>query len=359
MLSMIKILIVDDSPTEVALIRHIIESAKDMEVIGVAKNGKEAIELTAQLKPDIITMDIQMPVMDGLEATRIIMSQTPTPIIVISSLVNDESIEATFHILEAGALTAFAKPVNVFAPSFQEHSKYIIDTLRNLAGIYVTKKPLKTLINRPLPYENKNQKVEHEVEHEKKRSDYEIIAIGASVGGPMALKTILSQLTADFPIPILIVQHMSSGFMRGFTQWLAQNISLKVKNAVDGEVLQGGTVYIAPEHRHLVVERINEQLVCKLIEGDSVSGFCPSITTLLQSVAKVSHNKAIGILLTGMCDDGAAGLLELKKAQGHTLIQDEGSSIVFGMGAVAQSLNAVETVIELERIAPYLTDICR
>ncbi|KTD72519.1 chemotaxis-specific protein-glutamate methyltransferase CheB [Legionella tucsonensis] len=347
---MIKILIVDDSPTEVALIQHIIESEKDMEVIGVAKNGKEAIELTEKLNPDLITMDIQMPIMDGLEATRIIMAKKPTPIVVISSLVNDESIHATFHILEAGALTALAKPVNIFSSSFEESRQHIVDTLRSLSDICVIKKPLK---NHLIFDENKKYNTE-----DVKKTNYEIIAVGASVGGPMALQTILSQLTPDFPVPIMIVQHMSRGFIRGFAQWLEENVSITVKNAINHEPLQKGTVYIAPEHQHMVIERVHEQLICKLVDGPPVSGFCPSITRLLQSVAKVCGKKAIGILLTGMSDDGAEGLLKLKEAQGHTLIQDQESSIVFGMGAVAQSLNAVDQVIELEQIASYLTKIC-
>lgn len=346
---MIKILIVDDSTTEAALIQHIIESEKDMQVIGIAKNGREAIELAAKLKPNLITMDIQMPIMDGLEATRIIMAQNPTPIVVISSLINDESMTSTFHILEAGALTALAKPINIFSPSFAETQKHIIDTIRSLADIRVIKKPLK----KHLPHDIKKHPTQT-----TKQINYEIVAMGASVGGPMALKTILSHLPFDFPLPILIVQHMSSGFIKGFAQWLSDNVRLQVKNAVDQEVLQKGTVYIAPEHKHLEVERVHDRLICKLVDGDPISGFCPSITRLLQSIAKVSGKKAIGVLLTGMSDDGAEGLLELKQAQGLTFIQNESSSIVFGMGAVAQSLNAVDHVLELDHIASYLTKIC-
>ncbi|WP_392538526.1 chemotaxis-specific protein-glutamate methyltransferase CheB [Legionella sp. 227] len=345
---MIKILIVDDSPTEAALIQHIIESEKDMQVIGIAKNGQEAIDLAAKLKPDLITMDIQMPIMDGLQATRIIMAKNPTPIVVISSLVNDESIHATFHILEAGALTALAKPVNVFSSSFEESRKHIVDILRSFSDIRVIKIPLKKHLE-----ESKRHQIAH-----AKATHYEIIAMGASIGGPMALKTILGQLAPNFPLPIMVVQHMGTGFIQGFAQWLGENISLKVKNAEDNEPLQKGTVYIAAEPKHMEVERVHEQLICRLVDGAPVSGFCPSITRLLQSIAKVSGKKAIGILLTGMSNDGAEGLLELKQAHGHTLVQDQESSIVFGMGAVAQSLNAVDQLIGLEHIASYLTKIC-
>lgn len=344
---MINILIVDDSPTEVALIEHIINSAHDMAVIGVAKNGQEAIELTKKLKPDLITMDIQMPVMDGLSATRMIMAQNPTPIVVISSLVNDESIHATFHILEAGALTALAKPENMRSPSFAERSKYILDTLRSLADIRVTKKPLRSA-----------QVLKEEKPAPIKKAAYELIAIGASVGGPMALKTVLAQFPANFPIPIVVVQHMSNGFIKGFAQWLGENINLKVKNATDNERLEKATVYIAPERHHLEIQRTQDSLVCTLTPEDSFCSFCPSITKLFQSAARTLGRNAIGILLTGMSDDGAEGLLELKQAGGHTLIQGPESSIVFGMGAVALSMNAVDQVIELERMASYLLSLC-
>lgn len=347
---MIKILIVDDSPTEIALIEHILSSAPDMAVIGIAKTGKEAIELTARLKPDLITMDIQMPVMDGLEATRIIMSENPTPIIVISSMINDESIRATFPILEVGALSALAKPVNVFAPSFTGQKELILQTIRSLAPIHVIKKTLKKV---PV-FTNEPKKIAST----KTQPNYEVIVIGASVGGPRALKTILSQLPTNFPVPIIVIQHISKGFIKGFTYWLAENINLKVTIAVDNEVLRSGTVYIAPEQKNLVVARYSEHLISKLVCGDPELNFCPSITNLLQSVATVSGKKAIGILLTGMCDDGALGLLELKKAHGHTLIQDQESAVVFGMGAVAQSLNAVDRVIDLQYIAHYLMNIC-
>ncbi|MFT4059736.1 MAG: chemotaxis-specific protein-glutamate methyltransferase CheB [Legionella sp.] len=347
---MIKILIVDDSPTEVALIKYIIDSAEDMTVIGVAQNGREAIALTAQLKPDLITMDIQMPVMDGLRATQIIMSQYPIPIVVISSTINDESLPAIFHVLEAGALTAIAKPDDVFAPTFEDRRKYIIDTLRSLSEIRVTKKPLKIVPH----YHSK----EHKSPLRERRTHYELVAIGASIGGPIALKTILSQLPVDFPVPIVVVQHMSIGFISGFTRWLQENIDLKVKIATDQEVLHKGTVYIAPEQMHLEISQNDHQLTCHLVNRAATDNFCPSITRMLQSVAAVSGAKAIGVLLTGMSDDGALGLLELKKAGGHTVIQNSQSAVVFGMGAVAQSMDAVDKVIDLKHIANYLIDLC-
>lgn len=336
---MIKVLIVDDSPTVVALFKHIISAESDMEVVGVAQNGKEAVEMAAALKPDLITMDIQMPVMDGLEATRLIMAGNPTPIVVISSTISDESTKATFHILEAGALTALAKPADMFSPTFSETKKFIIETLRSMAGVAVARK-LKIDAKPVLKVVG--------------AGNYEIVAIGSSVGGPAALKTILSHLPEGFPVPIVVVQHMTNGFLNGFVQWLGENTPLKVKTADDKEHLQKGTVYIAPEKRHLQVERTGIGLAAKIVAGEAVSGFCPSITVLFNSVAAVSGKKAIGMILTGMSGDGANGLLEIKKAEGLTLAQDPASAVVYGMAGVAQSIGAVDQVVELNAIAPYL-----
>lgn len=350
---MINILIVDDSLTEIALLKRLIESEKDMRVIGVARNGKEAIEMNARLKPDLITMDILMPIMDGLEATRIIMSQQPVPIVVISAATNDEALKVTFRALEVGALSVLEKPVNFNSPEFSSARKRIIDTIRSMAEIKVIKRRFNT---QALLLRKKMKKPQVIIEQ---NLNYEIVAIGVSVGGPEVLKKILSSLPAHFPVPIVIVQHMTQGFIMGFTKWLNDNTALKVKHAEDQELLKKGTVYFAPDHFHFTVARANKNLKVKLIKGSPVSGFCPSATVLLQSVAKVSGKNAIGVLLTGMGNDGAQGLLELKQAQGHTLIQDAESAVVFGMAGVAQSLGAVDLVVELDEIAEYLIKITK
>lgn len=346
---MIKILIVDDSPVETAILKNILDAESDMEVIACAKDGKQGVELASKLKPDLITMDIQMPVMDGYEATRLIMLQSPAPIVVISSKANIKTMDITFLALEAGALTVIAKPFNITAPTFELERKNIIDTIRNMAEIKVIKRRFNTqaLQKNHIKTLNKNYQA----------NDYEIIAIGASVGGPEVLKTILAKFPKNFPLPIVVVQHMAQGFIAGFTEWLNNFCLLHVKEAKDNELLQLGTVYFAPDNYHLEVNRKNGQLVAKLVKGPTVSGFCPSVNTLLDSVAKTCNKRAIGMLLTGMGNDGAQGLLELKKVHGHTLIQDAKSTVVFGMGGVAQSLGAVDKVIELNHIADYLINL--
>jgi two-component system chemotaxis response regulator CheB len=344
---MINILIVDDSETEAQLLKSLFEAEKDMRVIGHAKNGQEAIDLTLKLKPDIITMDILMPIKNGVEATRVIMSKTPTPIVVISSTTNDVVLNTTFLALEAGALSVLEKPVNPQSVEFDAMRKRIVTTVRSMSQIKVITRRFHLHTKQISPPLYKTQMT----------NKYEIIAIGVSVGGPQALKAIFSKLPANFPIPIVVVQHMTPGFIQGFAHWLDKNCVLTVKNAEQNEPLVGGTIYFAPDNYHLVINRRHGKLIANLIKSPPVSGFCPSATVLLQSVAEVSGHHGVGILLTGMGNDGAQGLLELKKAKGHTFIQDQESTVVFGMAGIALSLNAIDKIVNLDKIADYLIEI--
>lgn len=342
---MIKILIVDDSPTETLLLQRLFEHEKDMKIIACAKNGAEAIKLIPLLKPDIITMDIEMPVMDGLEATRIIMMTHPTPIVVISSTAHSES-DKTIQALEAGALTVLGKTFNLL--SSKKECKRVIDTIRNMSEIKVIKRRFHT----PLLKKATSTPVS------VKKTDFEIVAIGASVGGPQALSKILSNLSVDFPVPIVVVQHMTEGFIEGFVSWLNAHVALHVTLAKDNEPLVKGNIYFAPDNCHLEIKRTQGKLFAQLVTAPPIAGFCPSVTALLQSVATTCHKKGVGVILTGMGNDGAQGLLALKKAHGHTLIQDKESAVVFGMAGVAESLGAVNKIVELDQIANYLTKIC-
>lgn len=342
---MIKLLIVDDSPTEIQILKYIIADEPDMKVVGCAKNGKEALFLAEKLKPDLITMDIHMPVMDGIEAIRHILAKHAIPIVVITSKLNDEAMNASYLALNAGALSVLEKPTDITSANFQQEKKRrIIDTIRSMAEIKVIRRKIKTKAN-PMTAS---------VSALYQKSDYNIIAIGTSVGGPQALKTIFSKLPENFPVPILVVQHMTPGFIDGFTTWLNGVVAINIKQAQDQEILLPGNVYFANDDYHLEVGRHDNHLVAKLSHAPPVSGFCPSATVLFRSVSKICGAHAIGILLTGMGNDGAQGLLELKQSHGHTLIQDANSSIVHGMAGVAQALGAVDKVVELTKIADYL-----
>jgi two-component system chemotaxis response regulator CheB len=296
-------------------------------------------------------MDIQMPIMDGVEATRLIMAQYGTPIVVISSKLNDSVLKPTFQALEAGALAVIDKPVYNSSTDFEMQSQRLIDIVRSMAVI----KPIKRRFNFKRPAKELS-------DHRPKKTiqtNYALIAIGVSIGGPQALKTIFAKLPKDFPLPIVVVQHMTPGFINGFVHWLNAEIALPVQLAHDFEVLNKGTFYFAPDHCHLHLEEQEGKFISRLVKGQEVAGFCPSITTLFKSVATSCGKQSIGVLLTGMGYDGAEGMLAIRQAGGHTVIQDEKSAVVFGMANIAQEMQAVDEVVELDKMADYFIKAVR
>lgn len=340
---MIKILIVDDSTTDSMLLKHIFETQEDMTVVGCAHNSIEALQLIEKLKPDLITMDIEMPHMNGYETTKLIMTKFPTPVVIISSNVTDHEVDATFKALEAGAFSVLRKPSDVQSNDFPRVSSYMIDTVRSMAEIKAIKKMRFTKSKViPMPISESFQK------------HYKLIAMGASVGGPQALKKILSELPADFPVPIVIVQHMAHGFIEDFVKWLDGQVALKVKCAVDDEKLKSGVVYFAPDDYHCTIQQRKNGYYISFVKGPLITGFCPSITMLMKSIAIFCNGDVVGVLLTGMGLDGADGMRELKHKGAHTIVQDEESCIVYGMGNVATSFGAVDVEIELNEIGRYL-----
>jgi two-component system chemotaxis response regulator CheB len=348
---MIKVLIVDDSLTEATLLKGILDTEPDMTVIGHARNGQEAVKMCAELKPDLITMDVEMPILDGIDATRLIMSQTPIPVVIISSTINNKSLNATFKALEAGAVSVLPKPENITSEAFAKKRQSMIETIRSMAEIKVIKRRFNVAKREATP--------PPVFQPHTTSSVFELVAIGVSIGGPQVLNTVLQKLPANFPIPIVIVQHMAEGFIKGFAHWLDENIEMHAKTAGQNEVLKSGTVYFAPDGHHLTVVRNGSRLQSYLVVSPPVSGFRPSATVLLESVAKISGSRAIGGILTGMGNDGAIGLLDLKNRHGTTFIQDEESAVVFGMAGVAQSLGAVGQVVKLDEIAGYLLNLVK
>ncbi len=303
------------------------------------------MRLAHELKPDLITMDIRMPVMDGFEATREIMSTEPVPIVVISSSVDAEELRITFRAIEMGALAVIEKPFGPKHPSYDAGRRNMIQTIRAMASVKVVRRQKKETRIKPA------EVVRHKAILFK---PYELLAIGCSTGGPQALKAILSGLPANFPLPVVIVQHISHGFVQGLASWLNSVSPLQIKIAGHAEPLLTGTVYIAPDNQHLVVTRIKGRLISSLNDSPLVGQFRPSATPLLQSVAATCGEMAIGMLLSGMGDDGAAGLLALHQAKGHTLVQDKESSVVYGMPGSALKLKAVDEVVNLNEMPSYL-----
>lgn len=345
---MIKILICEDSPVVALLLKAIFEREPDFKVIGLAKNGREGVQMAHELKPDLITMDIRMPKMDGFEATRMIMESKPIPIVVVSSSVDDEEMKITFRAIEEGALSVIEKPHGINHPDFGAIRRELVETVRAMASVKLIRR---ISLRKPRSTEMASIPAFTEA------GAYELVAIGCSTGGPIALQQVLPSLPVNFPVPIVIAQHISRGFIGGMVSWLGGHTLLRVKEAQQGEPLLAGTVYFAPDDAHLLIARNSNGLAAQLRQGPPVNGFRPSATPLLESVAQTCGKSAIGAIFTGMGCDGAEGLLALRRAGGHTIVQDPESSAVYGMPGAAIALDAVDEIVKLDRIAAYLSNL--
>jgi two-component system chemotaxis response regulator CheB len=341
--SALRVVVAEDSPTARRLLVEIIRADPSMEVVGEARDGLEAVELTHRLRPHLVTMDIQMPNMDGLAATKRIMTEVPTPVVVVSTLV-ERDIQTSMAALRAGALAVLQKLVGPQSPDFDQQSRHLRDTLKAMAAVKVVRHwPARASA---LP--------SHLTPTVGTYARAEVVAIAASTGGPAALHRIFSELSSDFPLPILVVQHIALGFAEGMATWLSAVSPLKVKVAEEGEPLRPGTAYLAPDDRHLGVtgdKRVH------LSNAAPVGGFRPSGTHLFRSVASIYGTGSIALILTGMGQDGLDGVRELRQAGGQVLAQDEASSIVFGMPGVVIAEGLADAVLPLDNIAAHLKEL--
>ncbi|GAB1420092.1 chemotaxis response regulator protein-glutamate methylesterase [Anaerolineales bacterium] len=341
----VRVLIADDSPTVRFYLSELLKQAEGFEVIGVAKNGLEALELTRRLHPHIVSMDINMPEMDGLEATRQIMEHCPVPVLVVSSML-EHDVELSLNALKAGALAVVSKPPAPNHPDFESKKRQLLSMLGAMADVKVISRKRRLNIEReskefqavPLPHRNKAS----------------ILAIGASTGGPSALHHVLGGLPADFSLPIVVVQHMPNEFIAGLARWLDRVTSLSVSVAEEGQFLEAGKVLISPGGAHLTVVKSERGLKVRLVPENGNYRYQPSIDMLFRSVAMSCSDAAIGLILTGMGDDGAQGLLAMRQAGAHTLAQDASTSTVFGMPNVAQEKGAVQQMVPLGNIPDTL-----
>ncbi len=345
----INVLVVDDSPTVREALVVMLQTAPDFQVVGQARDGQEAAQLAARLRPDVITMDIRMPRVDGLEATRRIMSTVPTPIVVVANHVYESDLNIAFNAIAAGALTVVEKPQGLILSDFTTVRDQLVDTVRLMADVpvihhwrkesqsLVSPSALQTTLTSP---------------NGRPHQRLEVIGIACSTGGPGALATILRALPADFSVPIVIVQHITKGFVAGLAHWLEHETGRPVGVAQHGTVLEPGSVILAPDDYHI---QINRQGFVQLSTGIPYHGLRPSANFLFRSLAQAYGSRAAGLILTGMGDDGVDGLVELHAAGGVTIAQDENSCIVYGMPREAVARRAIDHVLALEQVAPALS----
>lgn len=381
---MIRVLLVDDSLTAQLHLKHILSSAPDVRVVAVAFNGEEAIEATTRFKPDLILMDIQMPKMNGIEATQRIMMTNPLPIIIVSGRADDP--EMALRAVAVGALSVQEKPPGIGHPNYEAASAKFLQGIRQMAGVKVVRRW--TLGNTPTTPANTalpttsttpptptsatgltasitstspaasptalpiSARLRASNRDSRIYPPSELIAIGASTGGPPVLKTIFESLPSSFPAPILVVQHIAGGFLPGMVTWLSSQISLPIHIAKHGQTPLPGNIYLAPDYAHLGISTERQLIISS---SPPERGLRPAVSFLFRSVSQVYGPKATGILLTGMGKDGAEELTQWHQMGAPTIAQDQESSVVHGMPGEAIRLGGASWVLTPSDIAPMLS----
>src|SRR5574340_31883 len=330
----IRVLIADDSLVAREMLSQILRSDDGIEVIGMATNGQEAVDMVARLRPDLITMDVHMPKMDGLEATERIMAYTPTPILVVSSSVYGEGMGRAFDALAIGALEVIKKPEPKDWAALEAIGRDIIRRVKILARVRV----ITHIRGRRTPVHG--IKPVHEVPLLGRAATPQVVAIGSSTGGPSALLSVLGRLKPDFPLPIVIAQHIAEGFVPGLATWLDAGCKLKVVAAEDGKPIAAGTAYLAATGSNMEIDGAATHFA-RPLPGQL---YIPSADTLFDSVARTYGRRAVAVLLTGMGSDGARGLKKLHDMGARTICQDESTSTVWGMPKAAIDLGAAGAV---------------
>jgi len=328
----IKVLVVDDSAFMRKMLREILSSDPDIEVIGVARNGKEAVEKVNLLSPDVITMDVEMPVMTGIQAVEAIMKQKPTPIIMVSAY-TVENASITFEALDRGALDFITKPGGPISIRLQDVKEKIIEKVKAVSHVNVK------ALRPPLKRRERLEALPGDME--------KLVVIASSTGGPKALSYIIPRLPGDLRAGILVVQHMPEGFTKPFAERLDKLSKLTVKEAGEGEKITSSVAYIAPSGYHM---KIGEEWIIHLTKDAPMHGVRPAADITMLSAASVSGKRTIGVVLTGMGKDGSMGVREIKARGGMVIAQDKKTSVIFGMPKAAINTGCVDEVLPLEDI---------
>jgi two-component system, chemotaxis family, protein-glutamate methylesterase/glutaminase len=356
----IKVLVVDDSSLVRKIITDILEKDPAIHVVGTANNGQTAVYRARELDPDVITMDIEMPIMDGLTALRQIIATHPKPVIMMSVL-TQHGADATFKALEYGAVDFVPKPSTMLSLSVEDIGELLISKIKSVYRLKVRQSPdpepptplpgAPVVRREPLP--------PVEVVHRDFPPRYVspmVVGIGTSTGGPAALVSVFRSLPEGFPAPLLVVQHMPQGFTKAFAERLNSLSAVSVKEAEDNERVLPGHGYLAPGDFHMTLEKRGGEQFVRVYQGEKVSGHRPSIDVLFGSMAETCGDRAVAVIMTGMGRDGADGTVQVKKRGGYTIAQDASTSVVYGMNRVAVESGGVAEVLPLGEISKKIIE---
>jgi len=361
----VRVLVVDDSGFFRRRVTEMLEADSDITVVGAAENGKVAIDKVKELKPDVVTMDIEMPVMDGITATSHIMKSTPTRIIMFSSLTTDGA-KSTLDALDAGALDFLPKRFEDISSDREEARKLLCERVKSLVRqpINLHASVLKPPAPRSTPEHKKVQPVTASTPRVPvasrpagtKRGGIELVAIGTSTGGPVALQEVLTKIPADFPVPIILVQHMPGSFTPAFAQRLNDLCDITIKEAVDGDVIEAGCAYLAPGGKQMLLEGRpgSGRSVLKIKDADQNQTYKPSVDITFSSIAKLYPNNTLAVILTGMGADGREGSRELKAGGSTVWAQDESSCVVYGMPSAVTEAGITDKELTLTDVGPNI-----
>jgi two-component system chemotaxis response regulator CheB len=346
----IKVLVVDDSAFMRKIITDILATSSEIEVIGKAKNGQEAIEKVTKLRPDVVTMDIEMPVLGGLQALGYIMSECPTRVIMLTAAESKHG-DLTMTAFQYGAVDFIQKPSGSISLDMEKIRDDLIKKV--LAAAHVD-------IHKLVFIEEKLIKKENIVPIQKIRTK-KIVIIGSSTGGPRALQQVIPLLPSNLQAPVLVVQHMPAGFTKSLAERLNSQSMLRVREAGEGDMIQTGTVLIAPGDFHMIIkqQKINGELreVIGLTKGDKVQGVRPSVDVLLESAARIYKENSVGVILTGMGCDGSDGIKKLKLAGGKVIAEDESTCVVYGMPRSVIEQKLADYILPIHKIAQSIVQI--
>ncbi|ANQ52990.1 MULTISPECIES: chemotaxis response regulator protein-glutamate methylesterase [unclassified Thermosipho (in: thermotogales)] len=339
----IKILIVDDSAFMRMILKDVIEKEKDMKIVGIAKDGLEAVELAIKHKPDVITLDVEMPKLNGIEALKEIMKRSPSRIIMVSSL-TEEGADITITALQLGAVDFVTKPAGSISMNFRKVAGELIEKIRNAMKIDVK------ALSRKITYSHKTFSV-------KSLVSGKIVVIGSSTGGPKSLDQVIPPLPSNFPAPIILVQHMPAGFTKSLANRLNKISNLNVKEAEEGDILKPGWVYVAPGDYHLGIRLHDKKSIVYLEKSEKINNVRPAVDFTLDKVAEIYKEKTISVILTGMGKDGTKGAFKVKYYKGIVIAESKETCVVYGMPKSVVEEGYADFVLPAYKIPEKLVEI--